>query len=408
MDTNDSNKNTTINNLISIALDKTTLEKGLLGTPVLGEIIAQMPKLPFEEIKREEMYLHNDENKLKQIKNGKEREMDITVNVSEKYIYINRVLNALGDNLGSGIANIYGELYYYNRNMWVSMSEQTASNFMALIAQKAGLYNSYVSNFKVKKDMYMQLNADILVSDEMINASAKEFMAIANLRNGTIKINEDGEVDLCPFAKNDYLRYQLEYDYDPTATCPLFDKFLNEVLPEKAAQELLMEMIGYCFIPTQKMKLERSLMLYGPGANGKGVVFDIVVSILGEEHVSGFSMDALSHDANARAPLKDKLLNYATELGGKCNPDMIKKLISGEPVHVKTLYKDVTMMKNYSCKFVFNTNALPRGAENANAFFRHWEILPFDVEIPSEKRGIHLSKKLKIELSGIFNRVLDE
>ena len=90
------------------------------------------------------MYLHNDENKLKQIKNGKEREMDITVNVSEKYIYINRVLNALGDNLGSGIANIYGELYYYNRNMWVSMSEQTASNFMALIAQKAGLYNSYM------------------------------------------------------------------------------------------------------------------------------------------------------------------------------------------------------------------------------------------------------------------------
>lgn len=45
MDTNDSNKNTTINNLISIALDKTTLEKGLLRTPVLGEIIVQMPKL---------------------------------------------------------------------------------------------------------------------------------------------------------------------------------------------------------------------------------------------------------------------------------------------------------------------------------------------------------------------------
>ena len=49
-----------------------------------------------------------------------------------------------------------------------------------------------------------------------------------------------------------------------------------------------MEMIGYCFIPTQRMKLERSLMLYGPSANGKGVVFDIVVAILGEKHVSGF------------------------------------------------------------------------------------------------------------------------
>ena len=65
------------------------------------------------------------------------------------------------------------------------------------------------------------------------------------------------------------------------------------------------------------------------------------------------------------------------------------------------------MLRHYTCKFIFNTNALPRGAENTNAFFRRWEILPFDVEIPSEKRDIHLSKKLKTELSGIFNRVLD-
>lgn len=147
-------------------------------------------------------------------------------------------------------------------------------------------------------------------------------------------------------------------------------------------------------------------MLYGPGANGKGVVYDIVVEIIGEEHVSGFSMSALSYDANARAGLSDMLLNYATKLGGKCNADMIKKLISGEPVDVKTLYKDKTMMKNYPCKFIFNTNDLPRGAENTHAFFRRWLILPFDVEIPKEKRDVHLSKKLKAELPGIFNRVL--
>ena len=80
-----------------------------------------------------------------------------------KNIYINRILSTVADNIGSGIADIYGELYYYNRSMWVNMSEQTASNFISLIAQKAGLYNSFVSNFKVKKNMYKQLNADLLV-----------------------------------------------------------------------------------------------------------------------------------------------------------------------------------------------------------------------------------------------------
>lgn len=399
------NKN--LSNLVSIALGNTAIENDIIRHPVLGKIISMMPKVPFEEIKREEMYLHDDQNKLKTYNNGKEKERDPNVTISEKYIYINRILLSVADAANSGIADIYGELYYYNRFMWVRMSEQIASNFIALISRKAGLYNSFVSNYKVKKFMYKQLDADLSIPENEISNLENEILAIANLKNGTLKITEDGEVILHKFSKNDYLRYQLSYEYNPDATSPLFDKFLDEVLPEKAAQDLLMEMIGYCFIPTQKMKLERSLMLYGPGANGKGVVFDIVVAILGEEHVSGFTMDALSNDPNARAQLKDKLLNYATELGGKCNPDMIKKLISGEPVHVKTLYKDVTMMKNYSCKFIFNTNSLPRGAENTNAFFRRWEILPFDVEIPAEKRDIHLSKKLKAELPGIFNRVLE-
>ena len=290
--------------------------------------------------------------------------------------------------------------------MWKMMSEQVASTFISLIAAKAGLYYSLVANYKIKYNMYRQLNSDIPMPEEDAKSSESDVMAVANMRNGTLKVYKDGNVCLHDFSKEDYVRYQLGYEYDPDATCEMFDKFLNEVLPEMAAQDVLMEMIGYCFIPTLKLKLERSLMLYGSGANGKGVVFDIVVAILGEEHVSGFSMEALSNDPNARAQLKDVLLNYSTELGGKCNPDMIKKLISGEPVDVKTLYKDKTMMKDYSCKFIFNTNSLPRGAENTHAFFRRWLILPFDVEIPKEKRDVNLSKKLKAELPGIFNRVL--
>ena len=95
-----------------------------------------------------------------------------------------------------------------------------------------------------------------------------------------------------------------------------------------------MAMIGYCVNPTRELKVERSMMLYGEGANGKGVIYELVKEILGKEHVTGFSMAALSFDANTRAQLSGKLLNYSSELGGKCNPDMIKKLISGEDVEV--------------------------------------------------------------------------
>lgn len=393
-------------NLINVALGHTAIENNILQHPVLGKIIACMPEVPFEDIKKEEMYLHNDENRLKAFKNNKEVEEEPKVSMNEKYVYINRVLTKIAETIGSGIILMDGFIYYYNGCVWAQMSEQVASNFISLIAAKAGLYYSLVSNYKIKQTMYQQLNSDIPKPEEDVNATNSDIMAMANMKNGTLKVDKEGRVRLDNFSKDDYIRYQLGYEYNPYATCEMFDNFLDEVLPEKAAQDVLMEMIGYCFIPTQKLKLERSLMLYGPGANGKGVIFDIVVAILGENHVSGFSMESLSNDPNARAQLKDVLLNYSTELGGKCKPDMIKKLISGEPVDVKTLYKDKTMMKDYSCKFIFNTNSLPRGAENTHAFFRRWLILPFDVEIPKEKRDVHLSKKLKTELPGIFNRVL--
>ena len=75
-------------------------------------------------------------------------------------------------------------------------------------------------------------------------------------------------------------------------------------------------------------------------------------------------------------------------------------------VEVKTLYKDVWTMRDYSCKFMFNTNSLPKETEANTAFFRRWIILPFNVTIPKEKRDKRLPEKLKKELPGIFNRVI--
>ena len=41
------------------------------------------------------------------------------------------------------------------------------------------------------------------------------------------------------FDKNDFLTYQLDYKYNKQAKCPLWDKFLDEMLPNKEHQMLL-------------------------------------------------------------------------------------------------------------------------------------------------------------------------
>lgn len=398
------NNKLTQSEIVAICLGTTPIQDYVYKHPQFGRILLEIPKINYESIKTEEMILHDDENKLKRFdKNGKETMESPRVTPAEKSVYLTRLVKYAAETAGYDIIFMDGWPYYYNGCFWKQFPEKIVEEFLCLAAYKTGLYYSLVTTFNFKKRLYSQFMSDFPKPED--DESMPTDKILVNLKNGTLEFNGD-EFEFRDFRKEDYIRYQLDYVYDPNATSPIFDKFLDEVLPEKAAQDVLMEMIGYCFIPTQRMKLERSLLLHGPGANGKGVVFDIVVAIIGEEHISGFSMESLSNDPNARAQLKDKLLNYATELDGKCKPDMIKKLISGEPVHIKTLYKDVTMMKNYPCKFIFNTNNLPRGAENTNAFFRRWLILPFNAMIPPEKRDIHLSKKLKAELPGIFNRVV--
>lgn len=258
-----------------------------------------------------------------------------------------------------------GFLHYFNGAYWEKIDESVASDCISMAAEKAGFLPVEAQQENNKKKLLRQFIADYKCPP--IQTKDDDLSISVNLRNGTLKYN-NGEFTLRDFQKEDMLRYQLSFDYDPDATCPQFDEFLDYVLPEKQAQDVLMEMIGYCFIPTRKLKLERSMMLYGEGANGKGVIYELVKEILGKEHVTGFSMAALSFDANTRAQLSGKLLNYSSELGGKCNPDMIKKLISGEDVEVKTLYKNVWTMQDYTCKFMFNTNSLPKETEANVAF----------------------------------------
>lgn len=401
----------TLSELVNLCVKSTPTQDRVLSNAIFSSALAMISKFDFRKIKLEEYFLLGRQDELKIRKKDKsdkdssnDSEYELpTISTDEKCVYISRILRGAILKANSDLIMMFGDPYYYTGELWKKIPENHAVELVTLAARKTGMLVSECNREDFKRRLFKQLISDFPIPDE--DKDLSELKILINLKNGTLELTEDNFI-LRDFRKEDMLRYQLDYEYDPEAICPNFDSFLDEVLPEKAAQAVLFEMMAYCFVPTRLMKLERSLMLYGPGANGKGVVFDIVVAILGEEHVSGFSMEALSKDPNTRAQLKDVLLNYSTELGGKCNPDMIKKLISGEPVDVKTLYKDKTMMKDYSCKFIFNTNSLPRGAENTNAFFRRWLILPFDVEIPKEKRDIHLSKRLKGELPGIFNRVL--
>lgn len=106
--------------------------------------------------------------------------------------------------------------------------------------------------------------------------------------------------------------------------------------------------------------------------------------------------------------ISGKLLNYSSELGTNLSDvDMVKKLISGEPIDARNPYGRPFTVRKY-CKFMFNTNSLPTSVEISDAYFRRMNFMQFDVTIPKSEQDPELAKKIiEREPDGVLQWVLD-
>ena len=181
-------------------------------------------------------------------------------------------------------------------------------------------------------------------------------------------------------------------------------------MPDVERQRVLAEYLGFVFIKhgSNRLKEEKALILYGTGANGKSVFFEVVNALLGAENVSSYSLQSLTNDNGYfRAKLANKLVNYASEINGKLEASIFKQLVSGEPVEARLPYGQPFILKQYA-KLIFNCNELPKDVEHTNAYFRRFLIVPFDVTIAPQEQDKNLHTKIiESELSGVFNWVLE-
>jgi putative DNA primase/helicase len=299
--------------------------------------------------------------------------------------------------LGCGLCRDHDFLYSYNGAYWKLIDRQELSDFLGEAAFKLGVDTITASYHRFRDHLHKQF----LAVAKLPKPEADESACLINLLNGTFEITPT-KLQLRAFRRVDFLTHQLPFEYDENATAPLWQKFLNEVLPDESRQLVLAEYIGYVFT---RLKLEKTLMLYGTGANGKSVVFDVINALLGPENVVNHSLASLSHEYH-RAKLANKLLNYSSDISTRLEADVFKRLTSGEPVDARLPYGEPFIMKKYA-RLLFNCNELPRDVEHTDAFFRRFLILLFDVTIPLARQDKRLAEKIiQSELSGVFNWML--
>lgn len=295
--------------------------------------------------------------------------------------------------------------YLYNGAYWRALDSDTLKQFLGEAAEKMGVQR-FDARFHLFKD---QLLKQFFADAYLPTPEPPEDRVLVNLQNGTFEISPQ-DTTLRGFNPNDFITYQLPFEYDPEAKAPIFEKYLNRVLPDTDRQKVLAEYMGFVFVRhgSEAIKEEKALILYGSGANGKSVFFEIINALLGKENVSGFSLQSLTNETGyQRAEIATKLLNYASEINGKLEASTFKLLVSGEPVEARSPYGRPFTMTHYA-KLLFNCNELPKEVEHTHAFFRRFLIVPFDATIPEAEQDKELHRKIiDSELSGVFNWVLD-
>ena len=199
--------------------------------------------------------------------------------------------------------------------------------------------------------------------------------------------------------------------YDPHATCPLWDAFLEQVQPEEAMREYLYRIWGYSLTGDYS---EQSLFLnHGGGANGKSVVMD-VLSMIGGGYAQVVPIETLLTSRNkqgripndvARMQGKRFLKCSETAEGRRLDEALLKQLTSGEELVARFMRAEYFEFRMLG-KIHLTSNFLSHVGDD-DATWRRLHLIPWLVTIEPDKQDKYLAQKLyEEEAPGIFNRLL--
>jgi len=313
-------------------------------------------------------------------------------------VLVVRFLMEAFQSLEVGLCRIGGEIRCFTGSFWMLLGTEELEPFFGSVAEQMSV-NQILAEFHVfRKSLVKQFYTVATIPSR----ERPEDKVLVNYRNGTLEIRPCDRLFRW-FDKNDYQTYVLNFDYDPHAEAPLWKEFLDHVLPDPSSQAVLAEAIAYAF---SQLKLEKVVVFYGSGANGKSVALDVIQALLGNENVTNFSFKNLDHPYY-RAKIANKLLNISSEATVGISPDEFKKLASGEPIDARNVYEEPVIVRRYA-KLMFSSNELPIDVEYTDAYFRRYLIIPFTVTVPKENRDPNLAKRIiATELPGILNWVLE-
>ena len=287
--------------------------------------------------------------------------------------------------------------YEWNGKVWQPISDLIAENYAD---QAYGKRFATYNRVKAVKNLLKSRSVCDVIFDRN---------PVLTFQNGTLEIETGTFRD---FSQADYCSIIMDYDYDPHARCPQWERFIEDITDEEPRRaENLQFIAGYTLF--SDCRHQKVFILVGSGGNGKSVYLEIIQALFGDKNVTHVEPTGLT-ESFQRIRLKDSLLNIGSDINSDFSKGEIREwlLKVADGTSVQACYKGMNHVDFIPrCKLVYACNALPT-AEIINGLNRRMQFIDFPcqfVETPDPKnpkqkpRDINVVKKLNDELPGIFN-----
>lgn len=221
---------------------------------------------------------------------------------------------------------------------------------------------------------------------------------LVNLANGMLDLRTG---ELKPHDPEYLSTAQLPVKWDPEATCPTYEAWLNEVCPDQVDD--LEEVVSTMLDPSRTPS--KAVFLFGPSRSGKSTFLRIMQLIAGgEANVSAVTLHQLADNRFAAANLYGKILNAAADLSGADVSDLsLFKMLTGEDaVHADRKHGRQFAFTN-TALFAFSANELPQVSESSRAYVERIKPFSFPHSFAG-REDPELERKIRDELPGILVR----